>query len=60
VNEMPSPVKLCREPWSKPIQHIPAVKLVTKAASRKLRREAKRAIREGKEPPVTITGGERY
>jgi len=57
---MPVPVKLCREPWSKPIQHLHAVKLLTRAAIRRLRHRAKLALKQGKEPPVTESGGDRY
>ena len=57
---MPSPIKLCREPWSKPIQHLPAVKATTRHVSRKFRHDAKRAIQQGKEPPTAASGGERY
>ena len=57
---MPVPIKLCREPWSKPIQHLRLVKLNTKAAWRKLRHDTKLALREGKEPPVNGSVGERY
>jgi hypothetical protein len=57
---MPVPVKLCREPWSKPIQHLPAVKLLTRAAIRRLRHRAKLALKRGQEPPVTESGGDRY
>ncbi len=55
-----NPIKLCREPWDKPIQHLPAVKAKTKAAARKLRRDTRRALKAGEEPPVTVSGGERY
>lgn len=57
---MPSPVKLCREPWSKAIQHLPAIKALTKAAMRRLRHATKAAIRKGEEPPTRESGGERY
>lgn len=57
---MPSPYKLCREPWSKGIQHLPSVKRKTKQAKRKFRRMEKDAIRKGNEPPVSITAGDRY
>lgn len=57
---MASPIKLCREPWSKGIQHFPAIKEKTLRANRKFRRDTKRALRLGKEPPVTASGGERY
>jgi hypothetical protein len=57
---MPSPVKICREPWSKAIQHLPAVKLLTKAAWRRLRHATKLALRVGREPPVKESGGDRY
>jgi hypothetical protein len=54
------PVKLCHERWSKCIQHIKAVKLITKAAARKFRRDTRRALKLGNEPPITFTGGDRY
>ena len=57
---MPSPIKLCREPWSKGIQHLPAVRETTKRVSRKFRRDTKRALKMGIEPPVKASGGERY
>jgi nucleoid-associated protein YgaU len=57
---MPSPYKLCREPWDKCIQHLPSVKQKTKQAKRKFRRMEKEAIRKGEEPPVSITAGDRY
>lgn len=55
-----SPYKLCREPWSKGIQHLPAVKAKTEQAKRKFRRLEKAALRKGEEPPKAITAGERY
>jgi len=55
-----NPIKLCREPWSKCIQHLPAVKVTTKKVARKFRHETKAALREGREPPVVASGGERY
>jgi hypothetical protein len=57
---MPSPYKLCREPWSKGIQHLPAAKAKTKQAKRKFRRLEKAALRKGDEPPKSITAGDRY
>ena len=57
---MSSPYKLCREPWSKDIQHLPSIKEKTKRAKRKFRRLEKEAIRKGEEPPKSITAGERY
>ena len=57
---MPSPIKLCREPWSKPIQHLRAVRDTTKRVSRKFRHDTKIALRLGGEPPVKASGGERY
>lgn len=57
---MPSPYKLCREPWSKPIQHLPSVKAKTEQAKRKFRRMEKDAIRKGEEPSKSITAGDRY
>jgi hypothetical protein len=57
---MPSPYKLCKEPWDKSIQHLPSVKAKTKQAIRKFRRMEKQAIRKGEEPPKSITAGERY
>jgi len=57
---MPSPYKLCREPWSKSIQHLPNVKQKTKQAIRKFRRLTKESLRNGEEPPISITAGDRY
>lgn len=57
---MPSPYKICREPWSKWIQHLPNVKYKTRQAIRKFRRLEKEAIRKGEDPPDKITAGERY
>jgi hypothetical protein len=57
---MASPVKLCREPWSKGIQHLPAVKAKTRAANRKLRHRTKQTLRDGNEPPTKVSGGDRY
>lgn len=57
---MASPIKICREPWSKCIQHVPAVKALTRAAWRKFRAETKQALRNGTEPPVNGSGGARY
>ena len=57
---MPSPYKLSREPWDRCIQHLPSVKKKTKQAKRKFRQKEKDAIRKGKEPPVSITAGDRY
>jgi hypothetical protein len=57
---MPSPYKLCKERWSKCIQHLPSVKAKTKQAKRKFRRLEKDALRKEKEPPVSISAGERY
>jgi hypothetical protein len=55
-----NPIKICREPWSKNIQHLPAVKLLTRAAIRKLRHETKLALKKDQEPPINGSGGERY
>lgn len=57
---MASPIKLCREPWSKGMQHLPAVKEKTRAANRRLRHAAKQALHKGSEPPTKESGGERY
>jgi len=57
---MPSPIKLCREPWSKAIQHLPAVKALTRAAVRNLRHATKAALRKQEEPPTKGSGGDRY
>lgn len=55
-----NPCKLCREPWSKDIQHLPPVKAKTKRESRKFRRLTRTLLRLGLEPPVAFSGGERY
>jgi hypothetical protein len=55
-----NPIKLCREAWSRSIQHIRAAKEQTRLANRRLRHETKRALKQDEEPPVTKTGGERY
>lgn len=60
VDNMPSPYKLCREPWSKWIQHLPSVKAKTKKAKRKFRRMEREALRRGEEPPKSISAGDRY
>lgn len=55
-----NPIKLCREPWSKPIQHLPQVRFKTKMAQRWLRHKTKQALKQNKEPPVQVSGGDRY
>jgi len=60
MNMKINPCKLCREPYSRGIQHLKAVKITTKAASRRFRRQTKVALKLGREPPVTFTGGERF
>jgi hypothetical protein len=57
---MPSPYKICREPWSKGIQHLPSIKYKTRQAIRKFRRLEKESIKNGEDPPVKITAGDRY
>ena len=54
------PVKLCHEPYSRGIQHNKQVKKTTKIASRKFRRDTKRALKLNEEPPISFTGGERF
>jgi len=51
-----NPVKICREPWSKAIQHLPAIKLHTRAAIRRLRHRTKLALQRDEEPPVNESG----
>jgi len=55
-----NPIKLCRDPWSKAIQHLPAVKASTKRVSRRFRRQTKQALKNGIEPPISASAGERY
>ena len=57
---MPTPYKLCREWHSKRIQHFGSVKVKTKWAKRKFRRLEKNALKKGKEPPISISTGDRY
>jgi hypothetical protein len=53
-------VKLNRHGYDRAIQHLPRVKDETKAASRKFRQLTKMALRLNREPPITISGGDRY
>lgn len=55
-----NPIKLCREPWSNSIQHLPSIKSRTRAAGRKLRHNTKIALKNGSEPPYLVSGGDRY
>ena len=57
---MSSPYKISREPWDKPIPHLPSVKAKTKQAIKKFRRLTRDALRKGLEPPKSIAAGDRY